>query len=154
MPSLVDETPDYLLDQLRNFLRDHPKVNRLLGGQEESNDEDLALALHNALDEFNTMPPPIGQYGFENFPSRSLLIHGAAIWALESAGILESRNRLQYSEGGLNVAVSDSAQDYRAWIQSFTQKYMRRMQKLKKTINLESCYGQTESEYSDINSYT
>ena len=140
--------PEDLVEDLRNFLRDHPKLNRILGGDNEHSDDDLKLALKNALDEINSFPPPLGNFDFNDFPSRSLLIKGGAIWALESAGIVQSRNRLQYSEGGVSVSVSDKAQSYQSWIQAFLKTYLQQIQRIKQSINLQGAFGNAGGLYS------
>lgn len=138
---------DEYVSKLRRYLRDHSELNRLIERGEELGDEDLEFALEMAIDEFNTTPPPIGEFTLSGFPSDSLLMRGAATFALESAGILQSRNRLDYSDDGLTVRVSDKAQDYQSWIQSFTQKYFNRLRQIKIQKNMQNAYGGFGSDY-------
>jgi hypothetical protein len=80
---------------LRLFLNDTPELNRLIRKQ-ESTDEKLDLALLLAIDDYNITSPPLGLVSVENFPSPWLLLYGATIQVLRSAGFLQSRNELVY----------------------------------------------------------
>lgn len=150
-----DMNKDDMVETLRRFLKDYGELNRILDRDRELEDDDLEQALEMAVDEFDMMPPILSiDFSVDNFPSKSLLLHGAAIWALESAGILQSRNRLNYSDGGIQVQVSDKAQSYQSWIQMFLQRYQRRAKQIKRQLNLERAYGNVHSEYLDVDAYS
>jgi len=135
---------------LRKFLRDIDELNKLLD-RKETSDNQLELALDMALDDWNMTPPPLYLVDYTNFPSPNMLIRGATIQVLTSAGILYSRNKLDYSDGGITVRVSDQAQEYMAWLNMISNDYERKKLELKKAINLAMCWGNVYSEYSQIN---
>src|SRR5258708_22776774 len=87
------------IQQVRTFLRDYPETNRLISGVESSNRQ-IVWAMSDALDDFNTTPP-FTYFGVTDFPSKSLLIRGTVISLLESIGLLQTRNHLSFSDGGL-----------------------------------------------------
>lgn len=140
------EKEEYI-DRLRRFVRDREELNRLLDFEKESEDKDLKIALESALDEINGFPPIIKHWSFDEFPYPSLLLRGAAIWLLESAGIMKSRNRLQYQDGGTSVNVNDKAGEYQSWIQNFTQKYFQRLKQFKVQKNMDRAWGGFQSDY-------
>lgn len=138
---------DYIED-LRNFLRDKEPLNRLLDFDLESSDEELGQALDYAIDEINVAPPVLSkEYEIDSFPHKSLLLRGAAIWLLQSAGILQSRNQLSYSDGGVTVEVSNKAGQYQSWIQSFSQQFYRQLRSFKLSENMDRAWGGFTSDY-------
>lgn len=124
---------------VRHFMRDYPELNRLIRGQEHS-DRLIIWAIIDALEDFNTTPPLTG-YGLNNFPSKHLLLRGTVISLLESVGLLMTRNHLTFSDGGIQVGVSDKTPLIQAWIQLFTNKYEEKKQKLKVALNIEGGWG-------------
>lgn len=138
------------LGMLRKFLRDIDELNKLLD-RKESSDNQLQLALDMALDDWNMTPPIFYPATYESVPSPNLLIRGAVIQVLTSAGILYSRNKLDYSDGGITVRVSDQAQEYMAWLNMIVNDYERKKLEIKKFINIAMCWGSVYSEYSQIN---
>src|SRR3954468_4840113 len=98
-------TIDNLVASVRSFLRDYKELNRLIAGEESSNRQ-IVWAICDALDDYNTTPP-FTQFDLNTFPSRSLLVRATTISLLESIGLLQTRNHLSWSDGGLTVGVSD-----------------------------------------------
>jgi len=143
---------DKAVGRLRKFLRDIDELNKLLEGK-ESTDSQLRMAIEDALDDWNTTPPLLTPVTLENHPAPRLLLRGAAIEVLMSAGIFYSRNRLNYSDGGITVAVFDRAQDYQAWANRFAQEYEAKKASTKKAINIAQGWGGIPSEYREINSW-
>lgn len=138
---------------LRMFLNDTAELNRLIR-QEESNSDKLDLAIRLTIDDYNITTPLIGNVTIVSFPSIYLLIHGASIQTLKSAGILQSRNQLEYSSGGITVRTFDKTQLYQSWIMQFYQDYERKKMDLKKFINIESSWpGGVYSEYQRLQWY-
>ena len=136
---------------LRLFLNDTPELNRLIRTQ-ESNDEKLDLALALAVDDYNMTPPLLGAQQVANFPSLYLLIYGASIQVLRSAGLLQSRNELAYSSGGVSVRIFDKTQLYQSWIAQFMAEYERKKQNFKISLNIDAALaGGVSSEYSILN---
>jgi hypothetical protein len=135
---------------VRAFIRDTPALNALLNGQ-ETNDSLLELCVALALDDFNSSPPLIGNFMFQYFPSKSLLMLGTVLWVLQSAGLMQSRNQLDYAAGGITVATSNKTPLYQSWINIFLQQYEAKKANLKKSLNAEQAYGGVNSEYVQIN---
>lgn len=136
---------------LRLFLNDTPELNRLIR-REESTDEKLDLAMDLATDDYNITPPMLGVSSLSNFPSLYLLIYGSTIQVLRSAGILQSRNELAYSSGGVSVRIFDKTQLYQSWINQFIAEYERKKQNFKISTNINNAMaGGVASEYSILN---
>jgi len=137
---------------VRDFLRDHAQFNALLDG-EETSDGIINLCAELAADDFSTTPPPVGRFGVENHPSFYLLFYGTIIQILRSAGLLQSRNNLNYSDGGLTVATSDKAPQYKGWADSFFAEYEAKKRTFKISLNAGAAYGGVSSEYMFIGAY-
>lgn len=124
---------------VRDFMRDYSELNRLIKGEEHS-DRLIVWAILDALEDFNTSPP-MTSYSLTNFPSKSLLLRGAVINLLESVGLLMTRNHLTFSDGGIQVGVSDKTPLIQSWIQLFTNKYEQKKDRLKIALNIEGGWG-------------
>jgi hypothetical protein len=136
---------------LRLFLNDTPELNRLIR-QQESDDTKLDLAIDLAIDDFNITTPILSAYKITNFPSIYLLMYGAVIQVLRSAGILQSRNELAYSSGGVSVRIFDKTQLYQSWIAQFVADYERKKSNMKISFNIANALaGGVASEYSILN---
>lgn len=142
-----------IVAMIRLYLRDFPELNRLISG-EETSDRMIAWAVVDALDDFNSSPPFIGNYGLSNFPSLSLLREGAVIRILESVGLLQTRNQLSYSDGGIQVSVSDKGSMLMGWIQMFRNSYEQKKTRIKASLNVEQAMAGAgvSSEYFVVNS--
>lgn len=144
-----------LVNIIRAKLRDYPELNRLVAGH-ETGDREIALAILETVDDFNTTPPLIGSYSVDTFPSESLLINGAVIQVMTSLGLLQTRNHLSYSDGqGVQSSASDKSPLLMNWINLFTSNYERKKQRLKYALNLQGALSSdgVASEYSLINGY-
>ena len=143
-------TPPYdrptIIEKVRIFMRDQAAFNALLFG-EETDDDTIDLCIDMTLDDFMWTTPQIGGYTLDNFPSFYLLIIGTVINVLRSAGILQSRNNLNYSDGGITVASSDKTPLYQSWIDRFYRDYEEKKKKLKMQLNAQKAYGNRWSEY-------
>lgn len=132
---------------VRMFMRDYPALNRLIQGQEHS-DRLIAWAIMDAIDDFNSTPPFTG-YQLNSFPSKYLLLRATVISLLESIGLLMTRNHLTFSDGGIQVGVSDKTPLIQSWIALFTNKYEEKKIKMKIALNIENGWGGgVASEYS------
>lgn len=136
---------------IRLFMNDTPELNRLIR-TEESSDEKIDLSIALAINDYNITPPILGEAQVANFPSLYLLIYGASIQLLRSNGILQSRNELTYSSGGVSVRIFDKTQLYQSWIANFLADYERKKAqfKLSKNINDSLACG-VSSEYGILN---
>jgi len=140
------------IEQVRDYMRDFPEFNALTPG-EETSDSLINLCADLAADDFSTTMPPIGQFTVESHPSLYLLLLGTVIQILRSAGILQARNNLNYSDGGLTVATSDKAPIYQAYANWIIGEYERKKRTLKISLNAGTAYGGVRSEYSWIGAY-
>jgi hypothetical protein len=160
-PLAPDGTPDVpsahvelnsLVNQVRAFTRDYPELNRLIAGYESSNRQ-IIWAVLDTLDDYNTTPP-FTSYGIENFPSKSLLVRGVVCSLLESVGLLQTRNHLQFSDGGIQVGVNDKTPYIQSWLQVFRNSYEDKKMRQKVAANIESAWGGgLNSEYRFINNF-
>lgn len=142
----------------RFFIRDFPELNRLVAGQ-ESSDRMIALCAVNTISEFNAQPPLIGAFNFSDFVQNNWidpLRTGTLIKLLTSVGILQTRNHLPFSDGGLNVAVSDKTPLLQSWIQLLKMDWMQWKQQVKVAKNIAQLLdgqGGVASELFDIHGY-
>jgi hypothetical protein len=151
MATADEEKMAYYRRVLRLFLNDTPELNRLIRRQ-ESSDEKLELAILLAIDDYNITPPPLGDLTVKNFPSLSILLYGAAVHVLRSAGLLQSRNELMYQSGGVSVRIFDKTQLYQSWIAQFVAEYERKKIQFKVAQNVAASMGRgVQSEYSVLN---
>lgn len=128
---------------IRLFMRDFPELNRLVEG-EESSDRMIAWALIDAIEEFNGTPPLIGNYTFNDLITNgqaSLLRKGTVYNLLMSVGLLQTRNQLSFSDGGLNVQVSDKTPLLQSWMQMLRRQWEQGMQRVKMAWNIENLLG-------------
>lgn len=143
----ADDSVQVILRQVRSFLRDHPEVNALLDG-EETGDPLLELYVDMAIDDWNTTPPILGPVQVTNHPARSQMILYICALCLWSAAILQARNQLAYSDGGISVQTSDKSQIYQQISAQLMQVYEQKKLRYKKSQNAEAAYGGLLSEYS------
>jgi len=127
-------TREQYMNMVYRWVRDSVQLNKLLDGK-ETDIETMALYVDMAVDWFNTDPPQTS-YSLENFPSMTMLIYGSVIQLLISNGILMSRNRLNYSDGGIQVQISDKAGEYMNWVQMILNMYQQRSDKIKYETNI------------------
>ena len=134
---------------VRRKLRDYPGANRLLGGVAESKEEEIVQALSEALLDWNTAPPPLGQVDLRTHPAKHLLILKASALLLEAAGIWHSRERMPSSDGGTSADDHDKAAEYSAWIAGMTNEYERKRDDFKVQQNINQSLGSmgVRSEY-------
>lgn len=144
-----------LIAMVRAKLRDYPELNRLVAGQETS-DRQIAFALMEAIDDYNTTPPLLDPVNLDTHPSVSLLINGTIIFVLESVGLLQTRNQMNYSDGqGVQVGVNDKSPLLMQWINLFRGQYEQKKMRLKQATNLRGALNQggVPSEYAFVNGF-
>lgn len=141
-----------IVAMIRLFLRDFPELNRLIAG-EETSDRMIAWAVVDIIADYNGTPPFIGNASIQNFPNLSMLKDGAISQILESVAILQTRNQMQYSDGGISVSVSDKAPMLIQFAQMFRNRYEQQKIRTKSSLNVEYAFegGGVESEYFVIN---
>lgn len=139
---LMSPTMQAFVQTVRLYLRDHPQLNRLVAG-EESSDRIIAWAVLDAIADFNGTPH-FTNFTLEGLIARNqqaLLLRMTTISLLESIGLLQTRNHLNYSNGGINVGVNDKTSLIMSWLQYFKGATEQMKGKVKVAINIESILG-------------
>ena len=154
----VSPTTRAFVKLVREFMRDFPELNRITRG-EESSDRQIAWAVLDALSNFNGTPPFIGRISLEELLQRDqtyLLLRMTVVSLIESLGQLQTRNHINYSNGGINVGVSDKTPMLMQWLQYFRSYTEQMRDRVKVSMNIESILGPNNygvmSEYWVINS--
>ena len=135
-------TPSYsrtlneLVNMMRMYLRDYPHLNRLIDG-EETSDRMIAWAILDAIQDFNTTPPFIGNIDIKSLVSIPMLRDKVVCTILESLYILQTRNQVNYSDGGISFSISDKGQALYSFIQLLQQRYEMKVAKMKAALNVE-----------------
>lgn len=141
-----------IVNSVRLFMRDYPEVNRLIAGVEHSNRQ-IVWAIMDTLDDFNATPP-FTAIPLSSFPSKSLFIRGVVCALLESVGLLQTRNQLTFSDGGIQVGISDKTPYIQSWLQVFRNQYEEKKMKMKVAMNIENAWGGgLFSEFRFINNF-
>lgn len=141
------------IGQVRDYLRDHPQFNALQLNDFETSDSVISLCADLAADDFSNSPPLIGRHTVESMPYLYLLFIGTVLQVLRSAGLMQARNNLNYSDGGLTVATSDKSPIYKAWADTYYAEYEQKKRTLKISLNAASAYGGVSSEYRNLGAY-
>lgn len=131
------------IQMVRLYMRDHAQLNRLVAG-EESSDRMIAWAVLDALSDFNGTPPFIGRFSLEHLLERdqqALLLRMVTCSLLESVGILQTRNHLNYSNGGINTGVNDKTPLIMNWLQYYKGTVEQMKQRVKVSMNIEQILG-------------
>jgi len=141
----------------RERMRDYPELNRLTHKFDHS-PRHLKWAVFDTLSDWHSTPPFLG-HTLEQIVSKgwiSLFTRGVVIAALESLGILHTRNFLSYSDGGVNVQ-TENPQLLQAWLQMFKNEYEQKKMRLFIARNIEAGLDPHHkgivSEYFFINSF-
>jgi hypothetical protein len=151
VPPGINLTKQQVQDRLRLFLGDRPEENKLIPGFELEPDK-LELALDLVLDEFNNTPP-FFNFTIERFPSLMILLHGGTVHCLIMAGLIQSRNYLNFNDGGISEVISDKSPQYQSWIQSISGligNYKQKSDELKIALNMENAFGVIPSPYGNF----
>ena len=141
LPGMSD-TFRAFVQQVRFFTRDFPELNRLVSGV-ESSDRQIAWAVLDAISDFNGTPH-LTSLSLEDFLARGqqhLLTRMTVISLIESVGLLQTRNHINYSNGGVNVGVNDKTPMLMNWLQLFKSSTEQKKQRFKVAINIEGILG-------------
>ncbi len=141
LPGMTQTTRDFI-QAVRIYTRDHPQLNRILKG-EESSDRMIAWALVDALSDFNGTPPLSG-WSLEDLLSRGqmhLLLRMTVVNLIESVGLLQTRNHVNYSDGGWNGGSNDKTPLLMNWLQYFKGMVEQKKTRVKVAMNIESIIG-------------
>ncbi len=154
IPGMSEATRNFV-QIVRLYTRDFPELNRLVAG-EESNDRQIAWSIMDAVADFNGTPPITG-VSLEYLISRqqhALILRMVVCSLIESVGMLQTRNHINYSNGGITVGVNDKTPMLMQWLQYYKATTEQMKQRVKVAFNIESILGEhgLHSEYWAINS--
>ena len=138
----VTPTMQAFVQVVRDYMRDHPELNRLIAGQ-ESNDRLIAWSVLDALSLFNGTPH-LTALSLEDLLQRQqhhLVLRLTVVTLLESVGLLQTRNHINYSNGGLNVGVNDKTPLILQWLQYYRATTQQMMTNVKVALNIEGMLG-------------
>jgi hypothetical protein len=150
IPGMSSEFNSFIR-MMRFWMRDHPHLNRLIKGYESSN-RLIAWAIVDFVSDFSATPPNLGRFTLEQLLDlglSSFARRGSAIALMESVGFLQTRNNLTFSDGGMNVAISDKTPMLLQWLDRFQSKYEQDKKSIKISMNISQLFGVTgaHSEY-------
>lgn len=154
----VSTTFNAFISTVRMFTRDHPQLNRLVKG-EESSDRMIAWAILDFLSDFAGTPPNLGYYSLDDLfmmHYQAFALRGTVVALMQSVGILQTRNHLQFSDGGISVGVSDKTPMLMQWIRDFQNKYEQEKVQKKVAMNIAQVMSSTTgnlSEYFFVNGW-
>ena len=139
-------------EDVRSWIRDFPELNRLING-EESSPRMVQFAAHLALDEWNALSP-VQFTSVSDFPNKLILTTLTVIHLLTSVGILHSRNKLPYSDGGFTADTEAQADEYPKWISLLRAQIDPLMRTLSIRLNIAGARaGGVQSEYGLIHNW-
>lgn len=127
---------------VRLYLRDFEELNRLVAG-EESTDRMIAWAVLDALSNFNGTPH-FTQATLDDLLAlnqQHLLLRMTVEALIESVGLLQTRNHINYSDGGINVGVNDKTPLLMNWLQYYRSYTEQLKQRVKVAMNINSILG-------------
>lgn len=133
---------------VREYLRDHPELNRLIAG-EETGDRFYAWAILDALSRFNGTPH-LTNFTFEdmlNYQQHFLMLRLTVETVLESVGLLQTRNHVNYSDGGINLGVNDKTPLIQNWLQMWSARNDQLITRVKVALNIQGILG---SEFAGV----
>lgn len=141
-------TPTFrsFVQMVRGFTRDYPELNRIVAG-EESTDRQIAWSVLDALADFNGTPH-FTQMSLDELLQRNqhaLLLRMTVISLIEQVGLLQTRNHINYSVGGINVGVNDKTPLLMQWLQYFKASTEQMKQRVKVALNIEGILGPSNS---------
>lgn len=141
IPSMSEDFRNFVY-MVRGYVRDHAELNRLIRG-EESTDRQIAWAVLDAVEDFNGTPP-LTTHSLSLLLERrqaALLLRMTVCTLIESVGMLQTRNHLNYSDGGLNVGINDKTPLLMNWLNYFKATTEQMKQRVKVAMNIESILG-------------
>lgn len=141
LPGITQTTRDFV-QMVRGYMRDLPELNRIVAG-EESSDRQIAWAVLDALSNFNGTPhfTMLSLDDLLQLQQHHLILRMSAISLIESVGLLQTRNHINYSTGGTNVGVNDKTPMLMNWLGYFKSSTEQQKQRVKVAINIGGILG-------------
>ena len=143
-----------IADDVREFMRDYAFQNELVDGF-ESTDSQIKRAIDMTISRYNMLAPRSVVYTVDNFPVdlKYIAISGAVGHLLKSISIVQLRNQLTYTDGGVHVGLTDKHQLYRAMGAELLAEFDDMATKDKITRNLDAAWGDVHSPYHGYYTY-
>lgn len=131
---------------VRLYMRDFPELNRIVRGQETS-DRQIAWSVLDAMSDFNGTPhfTALSLEDLLQKNQHALVLRMTVISVIESVGLLQTRNHINYSNGGINVGVNDKTPMLMNWLQYYKAFTDQMKQRVKVAINIEGILGPSNS---------
>lgn len=145
IPGVSQTTRDFV-QLVRAYMRDLPELNRIVAG-EESSDRQIAWALLDALSDFNGTPhfTACSLEDLLQINQHHLVLRMATISLIESVGLLQTRNHINYSTGGTSVGVNDKTPLLMNWLNYFKSSTEQKKQRVKVAMNINGILGPSNS---------
>lgn len=148
--------PKWMVDELRDFLQDHARLNDVIKGQEHT-DEQLAKMIVQAVLTFNATPPVAEELRIRDLDRMFqeqwiLILDVAAARALMSVINRLQRNHITYQDKDINKQINERWQYYERTItrllggQSGTDGATTRIKEFKLFMNSDNCMGTNMTE--------
>ena len=155
IPGMTQAYQDFI-QMVRLYMRDFEELNRIVSG-EETSDRMIGWAVLDAMSDFNGTPH-LTSYSLEDLLARNqhaLLLRMTVCSVVESVGLLQTRNHINYSDGGTNVGVNDKTPLLMNWLQYFKAFTAQQKQRVKVALNIEGILGPSQqgihSELQSVN---
>ena len=157
LPGVTQTTRDFV-QLVRGYMRDIPELNRIVAG-EESSDRQIAWAVMDAVSDFNGTPHfttlSLDELLSPTMMQHHLLLRMTTISVIESVGLLQTRNHINYSTGGTSVGVNDKTPLLMNWLGYFKSSTEQKKQRVKVALNIGGILGPgnsgLHSEYWAVN---
>ncbi len=130
------------VQMVRLYMRDFEELNRLIAG-EESTDRMIAWAVLDALSNFNGSPH-FTDLTLDDLLAKNqahLILRMTVEALIESVGLLQTRNHINYSDGGLNVGVNDKTPLLMGWLKYYRSYTEQLKTRVKVALNMEGILG-------------
>lgn len=130
-------------DLAREFMRDYPDMNPLVGGVEFS-DKEIERAIKLTIGVANITSRPTS-YTVTNFPNPYVLLVGTASYLLKSEAMRQLRNEATYQDGNIQpVGIDNKQQGYLQMSGVLQQEFIQMVTSIKLQDNMNT-FGQMRS---------
>ena len=151
---LGSESYDQLLDDMRTRLEMAGGEEAMTAmGPEGFKDEYIVLAVEDALDDWNNLPPPIGEATLGNHPRPGVLRLRTMALLLRSQAQRLAVRGIDFNDGGAVVSDTQRSQILKGISDTFNAEYQSLAKPAKMSINAKRGFGASHSEYSYVRNY-
>ena len=149
-----DRTLRMFAARCRMFMRDYKELNRLVKGNETS-PRLMMFAVADTLQDVRATPPLLyfpNDYLLNDLTGiPSILMRGVVVHVLQSVGILQLRNHLDVSDGGIQVGISNKSPMVQQLLNLLMNHYEQSKVKWLVAKNIEGAFGYgVSSEYDNL----